>query len=387
MEAALIAFVNYAAFTLLGLSAAGALYMVVAALTLRRFFSRPIAHRPRRDGVTLLKPLHGVEPRLIDNLATFLVLDHGGPVQLLCGVQRRDDPSIAAIEELRARFPQARIDLVIDPTPHGANRKVSNLINLERHIAHDAIVLSDSDIAVPQDYLSTILTTLDQPNVGAVTLAYAGRGDAGCWSRLTAAGLSWQFLPGTIVGFAFGLARPCMGSTIALRRETLTAIGGFGAFADILADDYAIGNAIAARGMTVAMSRILVTHASAERNFREWWRHEVRWSATVRDLVPLAHAASVVSMPLPLALLAVPLHPGLGTMVAICALIARLWVVAVADRLSGDRPAPLWLLPLRDCLTLAVFIAGMWVRSVDWRGSRLRMEEHGQISAEPETLR
>lgn len=387
MAAGLIAFVNYLASMLLVLGASGAMYMMAAARTMRQFFDQAEPSGRRSEGVTLLKPLHGAEPKLADNLASFLVQEHDGPIQLLCGVQRADDPAIAAVETLRARFPGARIDLVIDPTPHGANGKVANLINLAPHIAHDVIVLSDSDIAVSPDYLARLLRALDAPEVGAVTAAYHGRGDAGFWSRVAAAGLSWQFLPGAIVGSRYGLARPCMGSTIAMRRETLAAIGGFDAFADVLADDHAIGAAVAARGLAVAMPPMLVTHASAERGFGELWRHELRWGATVRDLVPGAYLAGMVAMPLPLALLALPIHPWPGVFLIVFALLTRIWVAGVADDEARARTAPLWLLPLRDCLTFVVFIASLWVRSVDWRGARLRMEQDGQISAEPENLR
>jgi ceramide glucosyltransferase len=203
-----IAIITALAWTVLGLSLFGSAYMIAAAITLRSFLSQVAPSERRNDAVTILKPLHGAEPRLADNLATFLTQDHDGPIQLLCGVQRPDDPAIAAIETLRARFSQARIDLIVDPTAHGANGKIANLINLEPHIAHGITVLSDSDMVVKPDYLSGLLAALDAPGTGAVTIAYNGRGDAGFWSRIAAAGLSWQFLPGVAFGAVRGLARP-----------------------------------------------------------------------------------------------------------------------------------------------------------------------------------
>lgn len=379
-----VAIINVMGWVLLGLSVLGTLYMIAAAFTMRRFFAHPVPPGRRSEGVTLLKPLHGAEPRLVDNLASFLEQDHDGPIQLLCGVQRADDPAIAAVAALKVRFPQARIDLVVDPTPHGANGKVANLINLEPHIAHDVIVLSDSDMAARPDYLAGLLSALDRPGVGAVTLAYYGRGDGGFWSRVGAAGLSWQFLPGAVFGVAHRLARPCMGSTIAMRCPMLAAIGGFRAFADVLADDYAIGEAIAARGALVTVPPMLVTHASAERNFGELWRHELRWGATVRDVVPGAYMLGVIGMPLPLALCDIVCQPRWGLAAAAFALVSRLGVAYVADRRAGTRTASLWLLPIRDCLTFAVFVASLGVRSVDWRGATLKMEKHGRIAAEPE---
>lgn len=366
------------------LSLIGSLYMLAALVTFRDFFARVVRPGPRNEAVTILKPLYGAEPRLTENLASFLRQHHDGPIQLLCGVHSADDRAVAAVEALKARYPDARIDLIVDPCPHGANGKVANLINLEPHIAHDVIALSDSDMVARPDYLAGLLAALDRPNAGAVTLAYHGRGDAGFWSRVAAAGLSWQFLPGVVFGSAHGLAKPCMGSTIALRRATLAAIGGFSAFADVLADDYAIGEAIAAQGLDVVVPPMLVAHASTEPDFAALWRHELRWGATIRDVVPLSYAMGVIAMPFSLALLATPFLPLPALALAGFALAVRLAVALAVDRQAGARTAPLWLLPLRDCLTFAVFLASLGVRSVDWRGAVLRMEPEGRITAEPE---
>jgi len=367
------------------LSGAGAVYMLAVAVVLHRFFAKTVAAPARGDAVTLLKPLYGAEPRLAANLATFLVQHHAGPVQLLCGVQRPDDPAITAVESLCAAHPGDDITLIRDPTAHGASGKISNLVNMDAHARHDIVILSDSDIAVAPDYLARVLAALDEPGVGAVTCLYRGRGDAGFWSRVAAAGLSWQFLPGAVFGVALGLAKPCMGSTIAMRRETLDAIGGFARFADVLADDHAIGAAVEALGLRVAVPPMLVTHASAEIGFVAMWRHELRWGATVRGLVhPAAYSASVIGFPLPIALLALPFTPFPALGLAAFALLARLAVALTADRIAGARPASYLLLPIRDCLSFAIFIASFCVRSVDWRGERLTMTSGGRIRAAPE---
>lgn len=353
---------------------------------LRAFLARPRPVPVSRAGVTLLKPLHGAEPRLHDNLATFLRQRHAGPVQLLCGVGRPDDPAIAVVEALRRAFPAARIDLVVDPAVHGSNGKVSNLINMAPHAAHDLLVLSDSDMAVPVDYLARVLDALDRPGVGAVTCLYRGRGDAGFWSRLGAAGSGWQFLPGLVFALRFGLARPCMGSTIALTRDTLAVIGGFGAFADVLADDHAIGAAVEATGRRVAVPPMLLAHAACEPDLGSLWRHELRWAVTVRGLAPAGYAGSVIGMPLPLALIALLLCPAHGVVALVLAVAfgARLAVVAVAEHPAGERTASPWLLPLRDLFGFAVYGASFFTRSVDWRGHRLRLGGAGRVAVETE---
>lgn len=386
METALATVAAILGWTLLTLAGLGSLYLLAATIVFGRFFARRAVPARRTEAITLLKPLHGAEPRLLENLASFLAQEHDGPIQLLCGVQRGDDPAIAVIEALRAQHPGAAIDLVVDSTVHGANGKVSNLINMMPRAKHPILVLSDSDIVAPPDYLARILAALDPPATGLVTCLYRGRGDAGFWSRVGAAGLSYQFLPGTVFGAALGLARPCMGSTIALRRETLDRIGGFVSFADVLADDYAIGEAVNALGLGVKVPPMFVTHASAEADFADLWRHELRWGVTVRDLVPAAYAASLIGIPFPLALLGAALEPAhaIGAAVVLLSLAVRVIVVRTVDAQLGERTEPLWMLPLRDCLSLAIFVATYFVRSVDWRGQRLKMVSNGHVSADPE---
>jgi ceramide glucosyltransferase len=254
-------------------------------------------------------------------------------------------------------------------------------------IAHEVIVLSDSDIAVAPDHLARLLTALDQPEVGAVTCLYRGRGDAGFWSRIGAAGLSYQFLPNATFAAARLWGDACMGSTIALRRDTLDRIGGFTRFADILADDHAIGQAVRALGLRVVIPPMLVTHGSDETSFGALWRHELRWAATVRSVTPTAaYAGSLITFPLPLALIGMIMHPLAGLAVMIAALLARLMVARRIDAVAGAHTASFGLLPARDLLSFAIFVASFVARSVDWRGARLTMGLDGRIAPEMESL-
>jgi ceramide glucosyltransferase len=370
---------------LAAIALAGSLYALGAALVALWHLGPTAARRSRTEAVTLLKPLHGAEPRLLENLSSFLALDHAGPVQILFGAHRRDDPALEAVRALRAAHPDKRIDLVIDATQHGANGKIANLINMIGRAAHPVLVISDSDIAVAPDYLTRVLAALDAPGVGAVTCAYRGRGDAGFWSRMAAAGIDWQLLPGILFGVRMRLATPCMGSTIALSAQTLTAIGGFGAFADTLADDYATGEAVRGLGLKVAVPPMLVTHASADAGFAEFWRHEVRWGATILGVAPGRYVANVIAMPLPLALLAIPFAPGAGALATLAALIARTILAAAVGRASGAHPLSLLWLPVRDFLTFAAFLASFFARSVAWRDASLVIRRDGLIASGTET--
>ncbi|USI71662.1 bacteriohopanetetrol glucosamine biosynthesis glycosyltransferase HpnI [Sphingomonas morindae] len=351
------------------------LYTLAAAALAGRWRAPPPAEGAA-PSITLLKPLHGPEPGLEAKLASFLDQDYAGPVEMICGVARADDPALAAARAVGAT-------LVVDPRRHGANGKVSNLINMAEAAQGAVIVLSDDDMEAPRDYLRRLVAALAAPGTGAVTCLYAGRGDAGGWSRLAAAGISWQFLPNVMIGLATGLAKPCMGSTIALSAETLARIGGFARVKDLLADDHAIGAAVRALGLEVAVPPMILTHGCSESSLSALIAHELRWAATVRLLDPWGYAGSLVTWPLPLALIAI--MAGAPTYLALAALAARLVLALRIDRLAGRRTAPLWTLPLRDLLGFALFVASWFVRRVDWRGETLRLSEDGRVSAETET--
>lgn len=355
------------------LAAAGIGYTLHATLLVRRLGRTPAPLGPP-EPATLLKPLHGAEPRLAENLATFLRQEWAAPVQMVAGVADGADPAAAAARALGA-------ELVVDPTRHGANGKVSNLVNMWPAAAHDLVVLSDSDMAVPPRYLAVLAGALARPGVGAATCLYRGRGDAGGWSRLAAAEVSYGFLPTVLVGLALGLARPCMGSTIALRRATLERIGGFRPLADRLADDYDLGAAVRALGLAVAVPPLVLVHGCGERSLAAVWRHELRWAATIRAIDPAGHVGSLVTRPVPLALLALPVAPRAGLALLVAALAARLLLRRAVDRVAGEATAPAWWLPARDCLSFALFVASLFARSVDWRGSALRMGRRGHLRA------
>ena len=194
--------------------------------------------------VSILKPLCGAEPRLYANLQTFCAQTHPS-YQLLFGVAHASDAAASVVRRLARAYPERDIELVIDATAHGSNRKVANLINLSRHAKHDVIVIADSDISVEPDYLMRVTAPLADPGVGVVTCLYRARCVGGIWARLGGLFIDEWFAPSVYVANALGYGRFGFGATLALTRETLQKIGGLEALRDCLADDSGSPSALA----------------------------------------------------------------------------------------------------------------------------------------------
>ncbi|SOY67878.1 bacteriohopanetetrol glucosamine biosynthesis glycosyltransferase HpnI [Cupriavidus taiwanensis] len=313
--------------------------------------------------VSVLKPLCGAEPRLYANLATFCRQRHPC-FQLVFGVRAADDPAIAVVERLRRDFPACDIALVIDPQVHGSNLKVSNLINLFGAARHDALVIADSDVAVAPDYLARVTAPLAQAGVGVVTCLYRGHAIGGFWPGLGAQFIDDWFAPAVRIAHAGGSRRFAFGATIALRRDTLAAIGGFDALRDRLADDFWLGELTRRQGLQTVLSDVVVTTDVTEDRFSELWRHELRWLRTIRSLNPAGFAFTFVTFTWPALALGVWLAPLPPVMAAA--------VVGVAARsvLAGSAAAALRA-PLRDGLLLAGWVFAMAGRRVRWREQEL----------------
>lgn len=378
-------------YAFLALTAVGVLYALAAGALVRRFMRRALPAAAERPAVTLLKPLHGDEPGLYEALTSFVALDYAGPVQIVFGTHTEDDPAAAVARRLQADHPDRDIQLVADPRLAGQNRKIANVINMMAAARHDVLVLSDSDIAVPPDYLTRITDALAGPGVGVVTCLYTGTsrpaaGSGGFWSRLAAMAISYQFLPNAVLGSSLGLAQPCFGSTIALSRPTLQAMGGFEAFADLLADDFEIGRAARAMGLTIAIPPMTVRHSCHEPDAASLVGHELRWGRTIRLIEGAGYAGSVVTHALPLSLIALAcLGPAPVALAGVAAALAARAVLKLqVDAATGaERPhiaGNLWLLPLRDVLSFAIFLASFASNQVSWRGRRFRVQPDGVLT-------
>jgi ceramide glucosyltransferase len=371
------------------LAVAACLYTILAVFSVRRFARVKAPAKPwKSPGVSVLKPLYGAEEGLYQNLLSFCRQSYSGPVQILFGVHDEDDAAAAVARRVVAALRAGRIEgaparltveLVVDPAQHGTNGKVSNLINLSARIEHELVVIADSDISVAPDYLDRLAASLLRPGVGAVTCLYRGAPLSGFWSQVGAMGVDYGFLPNVLTGVALKMARPCVGATIALRRCTLDAIGGFQVIKDQLADDYALGEAVRERGLQVVLADFVVRHAHSETAGAEVWRRDMRWARTIRDLDPGGYFGTAITFPVGwalLALLASGFEPA-AAVLACAALLCRMILQDEIDQHFQGEDHPLWMGPARDLFSFAIFLGSFLPGQVHWRGREYALGEDG----------
>lgn len=362
-------------------------YEGAAIAALWRWRRRTQPEAPVAPPVTILKPLRGEEPELYDNLRSFCCQRY--PVfQIVFGVHDADDPAVAVVRRLQAEFPGHDLRLVIDEHTIGMNCKVSNLHNMLGEARHDILVLSDADVRVGAEYLRTVVGPLADLEVGVVTCLYRGVPAQGVGSQLLAQHVNEGFAPAVLVAQRLGPNTFCGGATLALRRSTLDAIGGFPALADHLADDYLLAARARALGLRTVLSPYLVDTLVREDSPAGAYRHALRWARTIRSVQPLGQAFSFLTYPLPLALFGALVGGGAGLAILGLALALRITLHLAANRaLGGTSPRGAWTFWAADLAGVAIWLHALLGRQVRWRQESYSIRADGRMERTHGALR
>ncbi len=355
---------------MLALAAIAAAYQILAILGCV-FRGRPKAPAKPLGPISVLKPVHGVDPGFREAIRSHTVLQ--GDYEFLCGVSQTNDPALPVLREF------FRVS-VVDSDTRAANAKVGVLIDLAAAARYPILVVNDADIRVAPDYLTRVTAPLDDPSVGLVTCLYRPVGDSFA-ARFEGLGVATDFAPSALVARLLGVDEFAMGSTLAFRREDLDRIGGFAAVADYLADDYQVGHRIHALGLKCVLSDVVVeTHLGG--GWRQVWQHQVRWARTIR----VSRFGGYLGLPITNATLWAAVTAACGRWDVGIALLAIRLVMAFASGWgvlhSRDVLYLWWLVPARDFFGFAVWVAGLFGDSVVWRGQRLLLDRDGRIQSD-----
>lgn len=356
------------------LAAAYYLIALIASLVRLRVRETPARQTPP---VSILKPVRGRDPRFFEAIRSHATLDYP-EYELLFGVRDPDDPAVGDIQRLQAEFPALPIRLIFT-TRHAPNGKVAVLAELAAAARYPILLVNDSDIRVEPDYLRRVVAPLEDPHVGMTTCLYRARGET--WpARWEALGVATEFAPSVLVAPLFGVSGFGLGSTMVFRAADLARIGGFASIEEYLADDYQLGVRISALGLRVALSTVVVETNLSGASWGEVWRHQLRWSRTIRVSRTAGYYGYLVTQASFWALIA-----ALGGYwaIALGTLALRIAAGLAAGRLVlADRMVTRYwfLMPFRDLWGFAIWIAGLGGDTVHWRGEDMRLSPEGRIT-------
>src|SRR5258706_7291395 len=307
---------------------------IVAAVRFRRESPRWNVFQGEVPPVSVIKPVHGVEPRLRENLESFFQQDYPHYEILFCA-RTADNPALQVAREVAGKYPERKVKFLSCGEPPYPNAKVHSLTTMLREAQHDILVMADSDVHVAPNYLREVSRPLLDPQVGLVTCLYRGVPTGGFWSGLEALGMTVEMSSGVLIanmleGMKFGL-----GPTMAMRKDSLAKIGGLEWMGDYCAEDFIMGELAAERGYRVGLSNHVIDHMAGDYGFLESWKHQVRWMLSTRFSRPKGHFGTGITFAIPFGILGLiaglMLHrPLIGAAFLLWALLNRV-LQSVAD--------------------------------------------------------
>ena len=337
---------------------------------------------PARPRLSVLKPLRGLDDGLEENLASFAGL-RGVDYEVVLSVADPGDPALAAVSRVRERFPDAPFVLVVGGAPEGriGNPKVERLVAAARVARGELFLVSDSNVRVSPGDVERTVALFDDPSVGCVSNLFVGTGARDLGAVVESLHLLTFVVPGNVLAAWSGT--PCVvGKSMALPRAVHDAIGGFAAFGEVLAEDQAIGLAVAGAGWRVVLSPVVVANVIERRTLARALDRQVRWGKIRFAFSKALFAGEILLNPFPVAILAALLAvPGGSTWagpltsLAAVGLLLRLLQASLLGRLCGVRlgPGALLAMPLKDLLQLFTQLVPFVSREVVWHGHRARI--------------
>lgn len=336
--------------------------------------------------VSVLKPVHGSEPNLRENLESFFLQDYPNFELIFCA-RSEDDAALQIARQLSEKYPVLKVRFVTSGEPPWTNAKLYSLEMMWKQAAHDLLVISDSDVRVSPDYLREIIKPFANPSVGMTTCIFRGLPAGGFWTDLEALGYSVEMTSGVVVADTLEGMKFALGPTMVVRRQCVQALNGFGFMDDYCADDYILGNRVAESGMEVVLSHHSIDHMVFHHSFLSSMRHQVRWMRSTRFSRPKGHLGTVLTYAMPFGVLGLIAgfasgYTKLGITLVAAAFLNRVTQSVLAGYVvAEDRKALAlaWLYPVRDLLGAFLWIGSYLSAKIDWRGEEYRLTTNGKM--------
>lgn len=348
--------------------------------------------------VSLLKPLHGTEPNLAEHLEGFFQQDYPAFEILFCA-RTLEDAGLQIAREVAARYPAIPSRFVTSGEPPFANAKVASLDRMAQLAQHSILIVSDSDVRVGPQYLRAVVAPFADKAVGVVTCPYRGvpspapaagnRSAAALWTQLEGAGMSIEMTAGVLVANMLEGMQFALGPTMAVRSTCVQEIGGFCVLGQYCADDFLLGNLVAAKGHRVVFSHHAIDHIVLNTGFMASMRHQVRWSKSTRFSRPKGHFGTALTFSMPFGLLAcaaaLALHwPWIAAISLAWAIVTRMLLAAIVGAgvvQERSLARTMLLFPLRDLMGFCFWLASYGSSTIVWRGEEYTLEKGGYMRA------
>ncbi|GAC1648913.1 MAG: bacteriohopanetetrol glucosamine biosynthesis glycosyltransferase HpnI [Acidobacteriaceae bacterium] len=344
--------------------------------------------------VTLLKPMHGMEPQLERNLESFFDQNYDGEFEIIFCAKDETDAALQLAKEVSRHFPNVHARFLVAGETAFKSAKVWSLHQMAAVAHHDLLIISDSDVEVKSDYISSVVAPFAVGKVGCVTCLYRGKPTGGIWSQLEGLGMSVEMTSGVLIANLLEGMKFALGPTMVVRREALNQIGGFQACADYASDDFVLGNWIADNEWTVVLSPHVIDHVIQNRTFFDSMRHQVRWMRSTRFSRPKGHFGTGFTFAMPFGILAAITatamhHANWGIWLLAWAVLNRMlqsacigWVVVRDSRALVWA----WLYPVRDLMGFLFWLASYASSEILWRGQTYTLTRGGKMVEESADL-
>ena len=367
---------------LLALVTGGLVYLgLIIASALHYLRSCPRPALGPTPPISVVKPLHGIDEGLEDNLISYFEQDYPH-FELILGVDTADDKALPIVERVRARYPQIPCQILVTGRSPYINPKVYSLEQLTNAVQHDLVVMSDSDIRVTPEHLRVIGAEFADPKLGLVTCPYRAVPGDSFWSRLEAIGMNTEFIAGILVARRLEGMNFSVGPTIACRRQVFTDIGGFPRVKNSYIDDFLVGRYAHEAGWKVELSSYVIEHRIGTQSFKANCKHRVTWLRGTRYSRPAGYFGQVFTYPTPWALLLTLINTAWWPLLAASVLIRALAAHATGEWVLHDPlTRRLWyLVPLQDLWSWGFYWLAFSGRTMTWRGRRYMIQTGGDLT-------
>lgn len=234
--------------------------------------------------MSIVQPVCGLDDFLEATLRTSFELDYPTYELIFCVASTRD-PAVAVVRQLIAAHPRSQARLLVGDDRVSQNPKLNNCVKGWRAARHDWIIMADSNVLMPPDYIHRLLATW-RPDTGLVCSPPVGCGPVGFWAGLECAFLNSYQLRAQYAADALGLGF-AQGKTMLWRRSDLEAAGGIGALGAEIAEDAASTKIVRAAGLRVRLAAPPFGQPLGRRRLMEVWRRQTRWARLRRSSFPL----------------------------------------------------------------------------------------------------